>query len=275
MVPATHKPGSPPSNPLDGLKVLIAAERFPVPFAAMLLADMGADVVTVERASGDPLRAVPSLFEALNRGKRNVILDPKSQSGKEDFRYLVGHADILIEGFKPGTMAKLGFDYETLKLCNARLIYASVSGFGQFGPYRNRPAHDLSCLALSGVAKHLGESNVKAGMELPLADVSAALFAVIGVLALLNNRHTSDVGGYADISMMDAFLSLTTPFFSQALSHNIQALTDDPAYGVFRCLDDESITFSIAGEDHLVRIMRCCGTGGSGNSSLSGARRKL
>ena len=101
-------------------------------------------------------------------------------------------------------------------------------------------------------------------MELPLADVSAALFAVIGVLALLNNRHTSDVGGYADISMMDAFLSLTTPFFSQALSqNNIQALTDDPAYGVFRCLDDESITFSIAGEDHFWSEL--CGVVGLGN----------
>src|SRR4249919_2827003 len=131
-------------GPLAGLRVLSLAFQFPGPYATLLLADMGADVILVEPPlGGDPTRQFPGFFESLNRNKRSVALHLKRDGGRRAFLRLVQDADVLFEGFRPGTMARLGLGYEDLSAVNPRLVYASISGFGQDGPHRDRPAHDV------------------------------------------------------------------------------------------------------------------------------------
>ena len=131
--------------PLAGLRVLSLAEQYPGPYATLLLADLGADVVLVERPNGgDPARQFPGFFAALNRNKRSLALDLKDARGKAVLWRLLASADVLLEGFRPGTMERLGFGQRAVRARNPRLVYASVSGFGQDGPYRDRPAHDVS-----------------------------------------------------------------------------------------------------------------------------------
>jgi len=142
---------SPTAGVFDGVRVLSLAEQLPGPFAGMLLADLGADVILVERpGSGDPARAFPPVFQAMARNKRSVCIDLKSDSGKEQFEALARTADVVMEGFRPGVMDRLGLGYAALASLNPGLVHASISGFGQSGPYRDRTAHDLTC---QGVAQ--------------------------------------------------------------------------------------------------------------------------
>src|SRR5882757_710888 len=126
---------------LEGLRVLTLAEQYPGPYATLLLADLGADVIIVERPKGgDPARMVPMFHAALNRNKRSVALDLKVEADKASFAGLIKSADVILEGFRPGTMDRLGFGYKAVSAINPRIIYASISGSGQNGPYRDRPA---------------------------------------------------------------------------------------------------------------------------------------
>ncbi|WP_289090129.1 CoA transferase, partial [uncultured Sulfitobacter sp.] len=128
--------------PLAGMKILSLAEQFPGPYATMLLADMGAEVIMVERPGiGDPARQFPPLFRALNRGKRSVALDLKSTEGMAQFHDLAKGADVIVEGFRPGKLAALGAGFEDMRAINPRLVYVSISGYGQDGPYRDRAGH--------------------------------------------------------------------------------------------------------------------------------------
>ena len=136
---------------LDGIRIVCLAEQYPGPYATLLLADLGADVILVERpGSGDPARQFPGFHAALSRNKRSVVIDLKAEDGRRQLRDLVASADVLMEGFRPGTMERLGFGYAAVELLNPKLVYVSISGFGQSGPYRDRPAHDLSYQAIAG-----------------------------------------------------------------------------------------------------------------------------
>src|SRR5918911_346320 len=129
--------------PLAGIKILSLAEQYPGPYATLILSDLGADVILVERPSGgDPARQFLAFFESLNRNKRSVALDLKSEAGRSALFRLIQSADVFLEGFRPGTMERMGFGYEAVSAANQRIVYASISGFGQDGPYRDRPAHD-------------------------------------------------------------------------------------------------------------------------------------
>ncbi len=165
--------------PLTGLRILSLAEQFPGPYATMLLSDMGAEVIMIERPGiGDPARQFPPLFRALNRGKRSVALDLKSAEGLARFRELAKVSDVIVEGFRPGKLAALGAGFEDMRGVNPRLVYVSISGYGQDGPYRDRAGHDLSYEGVGGLLADQADAGQPGPVPaIPLADVGAALFA--------------------------------------------------------------------------------------------------
>jgi crotonobetainyl-CoA:carnitine CoA-transferase CaiB-like acyl-CoA transferase len=218
-------------TPLDGLKVLDLTRLLPGPFCTMLLADLGADVVKVEEPSGgDPARHYPplqgdtgSLFLLVNRNKRSVALDLKSDVGRELLLKLIDGADVLVESFRPGVMDRLGLGYDVLHERNPRLIYATLSGFGQSGPYRDRPGHDLNYLALAGV---LGYNVDRQGQPVPpgvqVADLGAGTLGALAILAAVIARQDTGRGQAVDVSLFGSAIAwlptLIAPLFSQGQS---------------------------------------------------------
>jgi crotonobetainyl-CoA:carnitine CoA-transferase CaiB-like acyl-CoA transferase len=202
---------------LEGTRVLDVTQVMAGPFCAMQLCDMGADVIKVEPPEGDPTRQMGARrgsdsagFAALNRGKRGIVLDLKSDAGRQAFERLAVRADILIENFRPGVMHQLGLDYPALAENNPRLIYASISGYGQTGPDAAKGGFDLIAQGVSGLMSVTGEPGrapVKAGV--PLTDLGAALFALAGILAALHHRHATGRGQYIDTSLVEAGLAFS------------------------------------------------------------------
>ena len=186
--------------PLAGVRVISLAQQYPGPFATMVLADLGADVVLVERpGTGDPARAFPGFFHALARGKRSVALDLKCDAGRAAMRQLIAGAGVLLEGFRPGTMTRLGLGPEVLLHDQPGLVYVSISGFGQTGPHRARPGHDLTYQAEAGMLyEHLPPSPPPRAPALALGDLSAGMFAVQAVLLGLVGQSRTGRGGYYD-----------------------------------------------------------------------------
>ena len=200
------------ARPLEGVRVLDLTWVLAGPFGSMILADLGADVIKVERPPyGDISRTTgpyqngwSGYFFSVNRGKRSLAIDLKHPEGRELFLRLVEHADVVIENFTPGTLEKLGLGYEVLSARNPRVILASISGFGQTGPYRDRPALDIVVQAMGGVLSITGEPGgppIRPGVS--YGDVVAGMFAVIGILAALRERERSGLGQAIDISMLD------------------------------------------------------------------------
>jgi len=241
-------------GPLSNIRILSLAEQLPGPYATLLLADMGADVILVERPQGgDPSRAFPDFFKSLGRNKRSVCLDLKLESDKGKLCDLVKTADILLEGFKPGTMTKLGLGYSALAEINPRLIYASISGFGHSGPYMSRPAHDISIQSVAGLVPDTPETELNA---FPFADLSGAMFAALGVVAALNGRKETGKGTWIDVSMADGLVSwLTFAAGPKANAGHDIDVAEEPGYGRFRCSDGRALTLSIAHEDHFWRTL--------------------
>jgi crotonobetainyl-CoA:carnitine CoA-transferase CaiB-like acyl-CoA transferase/enoyl-CoA hydratase/carnithine racemase len=199
---------------LAGMTVLDLTQVMAGPFCTMILADLGADVVKVENPeSGDQTRssfAHPGAFLALNRNKRSITLDLKSEAGRATFHELVRSADVVVENWRPGVAAKLGVDHETLAPLNPGLIYASVSGFGQTGPYADRPGYDLIAQAMSGIMSVTGEPGdrpVKSGI--PVADLGAGLFTAVGILAAWASRQRTGQGQYVETSLFEAAVALS------------------------------------------------------------------
>ena len=202
---------------LEGIRVLDVTQVMAGPFCAMQLCDMGADVIKVEPPEGDPTRQMGARrgsdsagFAALNRGKRGIVLDLKSAAGRHAFERLAARADILIENFRPGVMQQLGLDYPALSQNNPRLIYASISGYGQTGPDASKGGFDLIAQGVSGLMSVTGEPGrppVKAGV--PLTDLGAALFALAGILAALHHRHATGRGQHIDTSLVEAGLAFS------------------------------------------------------------------
>ena len=175
-----------PSPPLSGIRVLSLAEQYPGPYATMLLADLGADVILVERpGSGDPSRRFPGLFASLNRNKRSIVLNLKNPEDKNVFLQLVDTADVVIEGFRPGVMQRLNLDAAALRQRKPTLIYTSISSFGQHGPLSGVAGHDLSIQAAAGMIKvPIGQESRSAVPVLPMADIC------IGHVRSVRDRHS-------------------------------------------------------------------------------------
>lgn len=205
-------------QPLAGLKVLDLSTLLPGPYATMLLADLGAEVLRVESpARPDLVRQMrpqidgqSAAFGYLNRGKRSLALDLKHPDANAVIRRLVAEYDILVEQFRPGVMARLGLDYDSLAEVNPRLIYCSITGYGQSGPYRDKAGHDINFLALSGVASHMGrQAEGPAPLGIQVADIAAGSHpAVIGILAAVIERGRTGQGRQLDISMADNAFAL-------------------------------------------------------------------
>jgi crotonobetainyl-CoA:carnitine CoA-transferase CaiB-like acyl-CoA transferase len=202
---------------LEGIRVLDVTQVMAGPFCAMQLCDMGADVIKVEPPDGDSTRSMAGAsgtdspaFNAVNRGKRGIVLDLKTQPAQRAFRRLLGRTDIVIENYRPGVMRKFGLDYASLAADHPALIYASISGYGQTGPDRGKGGFDLIAQGVSGLMSVTGEPDrppVKVGV--PLTDLGAALFALSAVLAALHYRSRTGQGQYIDTSLVEAGIALS------------------------------------------------------------------
>jgi len=206
--------------PLAGVRVLDVSQVMAGPYACMLLADLGADVIKIEPpqggdqtrgAMGFKLKGTDSMgFLNMNRNKRSIALDLKSDSGREVLYKLVAQADILVENYRPGVMKRLRTDYETLSAINPRLVYVSISGFGQTGPWAGRPGFDLMAQAMSGIMSVTGHPDgppAKAGV--PVADIGCALFATYGMLSAYIGAKATGRGQYVDASLFDSALAFS------------------------------------------------------------------
>lgn len=205
---------------LHGMKVVDLTQVMAGPFCTMLLADFGADVIKVEPpGGGDQTRHSwgrsgkgddgPAFF-ALNRNKRSVVLDLRSEEGLSDFRRLVAEADVVVENFRPGVTERLGIDYESVKRINPGVIYASISGFGHSGPYSQRPGYDLIAQGMSGVMGVTGHPDAppaKAGV--PVGDMGSGLYCAYGILAAYVHKLRTGEGQRLETSLFEAALSLT------------------------------------------------------------------
>lgn len=257
---------------LDGITVLDATQVMAGPYCAMLLADMGARVIKVEPPAGDSTRTMAGArgndspaFNAVNRGKLGLVLDLQQPKGREVFAHLATSVDIVIENYRPGVMARMGLDYEHLSLGNPRLIYASISGHGQTGPWASKGGFDLIAQGLSGVMSvtgTAGDAPVKVGV--PLTDLGAGLFALIGVLAALHHRSKTGRGQHVDTALVDAGLALSvwevTDYFSSGQvpgplgsAHRMTA-----PYQAFLCKDGY-VTIGAANERNFTKLARLLG----------------
>lgn len=201
-------------QPLEGIMILDLARGYPGAYSTMILADFGADVIRIDPPS--PTRANPEIaireaaFGTVNRNKRSVVINLQSPDGQEVFLRLVRKADVLLEGFRPGVMKRLNADYEHLSEVNPRLVYCSLSGYGQTGPYAQLPGHDMNYIAIAGLLSQIGP---KGGAPcLPsnyLADMAGAgLNGVIGILLALAAREKTGKGQHIDIAYMDGAMAL-------------------------------------------------------------------
>jgi CoA:oxalate CoA-transferase len=202
---------------LDGIRVLDLTRVLAGPYATMILADLGAEVIKVELpGKGDDSRAYPpfirgesAYFMSLNRNKRSLALNVKSAAGRQILLELVEKSDVLVENFRPGTMEKLGLGYESLKAVNPRLIYAAISGFGQSGPYRDRPAYDAVVQAMGGIMSITGQTDgIPTRVGASIGDITAGLFGAVGILAALIQRERSGVGQMVDVAMLDCQVAI-------------------------------------------------------------------
>ncbi len=236
---------------LAGIRVLDVTQFMAGPFCSVILADLGADVIKIEPPAGDSTRQMVGAvgtespaFNAVNRGKRSLVLNLKSVDGRRVFTHMARSTDILIENYRPGVMRAFGLDYPALAAVNPRLIYASISGYGQTGPDRGKGGFDLIAQGVAGIMSITGEPGgapVKAGI--PVTDLGAALFALAGVLAALHHRHQTGRGQHVDTSLVEAGVALSvweaTEYFSgtgvpqpRGSAHRMNA-----PYQAFRCAD--------------------------------------
>ena len=236
---------------LHDVRVLDVTQVMAGPFCAMLLCDMGADVIKVESPAGDSSRRMAGArgsdsasFNAVNRGKRGIVIDLKAPGGPDVLRRLAADADVFVENYRPGVLGRLGLDHGALRAINPRLVYASISGYGQTGPAAHRGGFDLVAQGVSGLMSVTGEPDrppVKVGV--PLTDLGAGLFAVCGILAALHARERTGEGQHVDTSLVDAGVALSvweaTELFSRGVvpeplgsAHRMSA-----PYQAVRCAD--------------------------------------
>ncbi|HEX2910178.1 MAG TPA: CaiB/BaiF CoA-transferase family protein [Chloroflexia bacterium] len=248
-----------PALPLSGIKVVDLSRLLPGPHATLMLADLGADVLKVEDPHlGDYLRwAAPHMkgdnpaFAQLNRNKRSLTLNLKMPEGREIFKKIVAEADILLESFRPGVMSRLGLGYEDLQAVNPKLIYCAISGYGQDGPYRNRPGHDLNYIGFAGALAQGGPANgapLIPGVQ--IADLAGgSLMSLVGMLAALQGRYSTGKGRFIDISMTAGVTGLLpyqagTYLASGEATHRGQWRLNGglPEYAVYETKDGKYLT---------------------------------
>jgi crotonobetainyl-CoA:carnitine CoA-transferase CaiB-like acyl-CoA transferase len=251
-------------GPLSGIRVIDFTSLLPGPLATLMLADYGADVIKVEGPSRpDGERASAPMtdqgasyrFGMLNRNKRAFAVDLKEHAGRQAMLRVIDTADVLIEGFRPGVAKRLGFDYETVSQRNPGLVYCSLSGYGQDGPYADLPGHDLNYIAAAGILNYVGEETGLADEpfrppRIPIADIGGgSLMAVFGVLAGLAARSTTGRGDYIDVSMFDGAF-----FWQSARLHVFLAEGREPSPSESTTGGRPGYTIYAAGDGHLLSL---------------------
>jgi len=248
---------------LTGIRVLDLSSFLPGPYLTLALADHGAEVIKIEApGAGDPGRHIAPhdgdttvFFRNLNRGKKSVVLDLKSEVGRQTLLALCESADVFVESFRPGVMKRLGIDYEQVRARNPRIVYCSISAFGQTGPYAARPAHDIAVEALSGVLSMTRGADGEPAMPgVPVADLLAGLQGLSGVLMALLAREKTGVGDFIDIGMHDAMLAGCLNILGPAIADGTQPeakhqrTTGGAAlYRIYRTADDRHVC--LAGQE--------------------------
>lgn len=257
------EPAGPPDGPLRGLRILDLTRLLPGPVATMHLADLGAEVIKIEdtgagdyaRTMGpgaDPVAGVDSLyFRMVNRNKKGLRLDLKQAAGVDVFRRLAKHADVIVESFRPGVVDKLGIGYEAVRQINPRIVYCSISGYGQTGPWAELAGHDINFLATAGLLDQIGthdgkSSGAPAIPNLQVGDLlGGALTPLVGLLAAVIGARATGQGSHVDVAMSDAVLAHTIfPLVATLLQgrpapRGADLLTGGvPCYAVYRTADE-------------------------------------
>ncbi|MGD0429747.1 MAG: CoA transferase [Acetobacteraceae bacterium] len=256
---------------LSGVRVLELARYQAGPRGGMILSDLGAEVIKIERLGGEETRKNPPVvrgqsiyFTVYNRGKKSICLDMRSAEGKQIFTDLVRKSDIVLENFRPGTMAAMGFGYEQLKAINPGIILVSVSGFGQYGPYTDRPAFDPLGQAMSGLMTLTGKPvGQPLGTASSVVDRYTALHATIGALAALRHRDRTGEGQLVDVCLLDSALTMVEIPVSYYLSTGEEGGEGGrPPYKT----KDGHVVIAATGRDMAARLMTLV-TGAAGDTS--------
>ena len=263
--------------PLDGIQVLDLTWNLPGPYAGWCLGSLGATVVKVEPPRGDPARMIGRLFSRVNRGKSSHVLDLRTEEGREQLRQMVAKADVVLEGFRPGVIGRLGLSPQEALSSNPRLVWCSISAFGQRAPHATEPGHDLNVQALTGFCdlERLPGGRPRAAV-LPVADLSASLAAVTGIVAALYRRERSGEGAILDVAMTDVLADWTelwsggsdlleplragplgrmasrSLWFARVARRRLYGL---PHYGIFTCADGRHLALGVVDEGHFWRAL--------------------
>jgi crotonobetainyl-CoA:carnitine CoA-transferase CaiB-like acyl-CoA transferase len=234
---------------LSGTKVLDLSIWRPGPYATSLLVALGADVIKVEPPGGDPMRYYQGLFEEINAGKRSAVLDLKDASDRTRALELALEADVVVEGFRPGVMTRLGFDDAAIRAINPGVVYCSISGYGQSGTRAALPGHDVNYQAWGGSLAPEGGQGVMP--RLPTADLASGVTAAFGICAALLGRASSGVGAYLDVSMTDVMSTWTGRTGASADAGSESEAPPVPGYGLFATADAGQVSLGVVNEQHF------------------------
>ncbi len=266
--------------PLAGVRVIDMSWLLPGPFCTGILADLGADVVKVEPPSGDYYQdVVPGTYAVINAGKIRRRLDLKSGEGRAELSRLIAQADVLIEGFRPGVMARLGFDFPKVRAINPAIIYASISGYGQSGPLSDRPGHDVNYMAQAGalsIPDTIGKPSARGG--LPVGDLSAGLYTAVNIIAALRAKAAGQAEAcHIDMSITEAILHMAQVRYADYLSdtaggRNWHHLLG--GNGVFKTSDGVGLALGIVEPKFWNSFWSICGQPPGTETGLSEAERR-
>ena len=248
---------------LEGVKVLDLSQFLPGPHLTMMMADHGAEVIKIEPPTGEPVREVglrqnghSVWFRNTHRNKRCIVLNLKVDAARDVFLRLARSADVIVEAFRPGVVERLGIGYEAVRAVNPRIVYCSISAFGQTGPAAHKPAHDLAVQARAGlVSVNLGQDGLPAMPALPAADMAASLMALTGILMALYRREKTGQGDYLDVAMHDALLAWTPNVMGPPFAEDRAPVVKDERswgggafYQLYRTAD--GTTLALGGAEH-------------------------
>ncbi len=245
------------SSSLRGLRILDLSRLLPGPYCTFLLAQWGAEVIKVESPlAGDHLRLAPEdmgfgpVFDSLNAGKLSLALNFRAARGRELLLQLVQDADVFLEQFRPGAAERWGLGYQALRALNPRLVYCSLSGYGQDGPYRDRAGHDLNYLTVGGLlALNRADGEAPHIPSTPIADMAGGMLAALSILAALLGRERTGEGAYLDVALTDAAISWVEPFaaavaVNPAMNTRLPLGGGLPCYNVYATADDKFFTLA-------------------------------
>ncbi len=259
---------------LQGLKVLDLSLFLPGPHLTLMMADHGAEVIKLEPPGGEPVREVglrqngtSVWFRNTHRGKRSICINLKHEAGREALLKIASNCDVVVEAFRPGVAKRLGVDYEAIRAVNPGIVYCSISAFGQDGPLRDRPAHDLAVEALSGlVSCNVDGRGQPVNPHVPAADMAASLMALSGILMALYRRHETGEGDFIDIAMLDSLMAwtpnVTAPVFAESRAPHPpheRSFGGNAFYRIYRTADDRYIALGGSEQKFVVNLLTALG----------------